>query len=94
MTQYFVHVYHAVRTKISIEADSHEAAMKAAYEFVPDLASENVPFEAERDFQGHGTIHHTESSDEVLSYLVDEVGDEEYHNTAAYDADYSPVRHP
>lgn len=92
MNQYYVHVYHVVRTKISIEAENHVDAMKKADEFIPNIVRSNIPFEAESQFQGHGTIHHTESAEEVTGYLVDEVGDTEYQNTRSYDDDYSPTK--
>jgi hypothetical protein len=91
MKQYFVHVYHVVRTKISIEAEDHVDAMKKAVEFIPNIESSNVSFSADSEFQGHGVIHHTENAEEIVGYLVDEVGDEEYHNTVAYDAEYKRV---
>lgn len=93
MTQFHVHIYHVVRTKVSIEAEDQVDAMKKADEFIPDLgsANTNVSFEAEHLFQGHGTVHHTENAEEVVGYLVDEVGDEEFERTVSYDADYKPV---
>jgi hypothetical protein len=86
--QYHVHIYHVVRTKVSIEAEDHVDAMKKADEFIPNIQVEHVTFEEESRFLGHGTIHHTEDAEEVVSYLVDEVGDEEYHNSVSYDAEY------
>lgn len=85
--KYFVHVYHVVRTKISIEAEDHVDAMKKADEFIPNIETSHVSFEAEREFQGHGVIHHIEGAAEVTGYLVDEVGDEKYRNTKLYNAD-------
>lgn len=91
MPQYFVHIYHVVRTKVSIEAEDQIDAMKKADEFIPNIESSNISLEAESQFQGHGTIHHTESAEEVVGYLVDEVGDEEYSKSASYDVDYKPT---
>lgn len=90
MKQYFVHIYHVVRSKVSIEAEDHQDAMRKADECIPNIDSSHVPFEAESQFQGHGTVHHTESAEEVVGYLVDEVGDEEYSKTLSYEEDYSP----
>lgn len=90
--KYHVHLYHVVRTKVSIEAEDHLDAMKKADEFIPNLQSLNVSFEAERQFHGHGVIHHTESAEEVTGYMVDEVGDTEYDNSRAYDAKYELVK--
>lgn len=87
MNQYFVHIYHVVRTKISIEAESQIEAMKLADGFLPRIESSNVNLDVER----HGVIHHTESAEEVVGYLVDEVGDDEYHNSVSYDLNYEPV---
>jgi hypothetical protein len=91
VNQYFVHVYHVVRTKISIEADNQVDAMRKADSFIPDIQSVNIPYSAESEFQDHGVIHHTESAEEVAGYLVDEVGDTEYANTRLYDAEYKPA---
>jgi hypothetical protein len=82
MSQYFVHIYHVVRTKISIEADDHVDAMKKAVEFIPNIESPRTsasrPTASSRATASSTTPR---TRRRVVGYLVDEVGDEEYHNT-------------
>lgn len=74
--KYRVHVYVTYRIPVEVEADSHEAAMKAAAaSFNPD------------DFtRGDGF----EYADEISGYLVDEDGDEDFRNSRSYDNKRQP----
>ena len=69
--KYNVHIYAVVRLKVEgIEADTHRDAIRSA------LASVDL----DREFQGE----RTEYAEDITSYVVDEVGDENYEHTRTY----------
>ena len=75
MAKYNVHLYAVVRVDISnIEAESQQAALKKA--------------EEETDL--HTLLDATEAveyGEEIIGYLVDEVGDDEFRKSCNYNAD-------
>jgi len=78
-----VHFYVTVRVVVEdVEADSQREAIDEAEKILlPKL--------------NHGMLdsysgHPTEYADEVIGYLVDEQGDEEYLQTRAYDQNKNP----
>lgn len=75
--RYRVHCYVTVRVPIDVDADTHEAAMKAATDLLPNDM---------RDWQD------AEYAEEITGFLVDEDGDFEYAKTRAYDRDGKPER--
>jgi len=83
--KYNVHQYAVIRIKVSnITAESQREAMdKADEEISPHLLSLGCLDEAV-DFAPF--IEHIEPAEEVVGYLVDEVGDEEYEKTTLYGA--------
>lgn len=99
--RYFVHVYRTVRSKILIDAANHREAMEKAdesleeanrrlqYEYFSPLVS--VPEERKICEQLEAPFHlATDDAEETTAYMIDELGDEEYHNSVTYDADYTP----
>ena len=78
---HFVHVYHVTRTKFGVLATNHQEAIKAAeHEF------ETLPGGQTRDSDTPGYLG-SEDACEVLSFMVDEAGDEEFERSASYEAD-------
>jgi hypothetical protein len=72
--KYRVHVYGTFHAPFDVEADSHEAAMKAAESLaVPQF--------------DNGTVRGLEYADEISGFLVDENGDEEHERSRTYNAE-------
>ena len=72
---YNVNVYSVCRTRIeNIEANSQTDACKIAEERMGNISG--------KDAKGN----QIESADEIQSFLVDEVGDNEFSNSKSYDA--------
>ncbi len=75
MAKYNVHLYAVVRVDISnIEAESQQAAIRKAEEET-DLHTLLDALEA------------VEYGEEIIGYLVDEVGDDEFRKSRNYNAD-------
>ena len=71
--KYRCHAYLVVRVPFEVEAESQKAAIKATIGMIDQTSFRN---------------HDAEYADEITSFLVDEVGDEEnYYKTRAYDGD-------
>lgn len=71
MTKYIVHCYLVVRVPVEIEADSHVQAIEFA-----DASIDHSSFrQAEADY-----------AEEIMGFMVDEVGDDEHINSRSYDA--------
>jgi len=82
---YDVHIFAEVRVKVpGIEANSQTEAIKKAEEQI------NLYNLFERE---HPTpqIEHTEWSERVTNYLVDEDGDTEHQKSTWYDSEYRPM---
>ena len=78
---HFVHIYHVTRTKFGVLATNHQDAIKAAeHEF------ETLPSGQTWDSDTPGYLG-SEDACEVLSFMVDEAGDEEFERSASYEAD-------
>ena len=78
MTQYNVHIFVVVRVKVpSVEAENQKEAMSKAEERVGLRAFDNVQIPGATE---------VEYADEILSYLVEGVGDEAYEHSRRYDA--------
>lgn len=95
MNKYFVHIYHSVRSKFAVEAESHEEAMKKADELLPEACKRleydrigcvNTERDIARDRANLPIFFETHSAEEVTGYLVDELDDTEYQNSVNYDA--------
>jgi len=76
MSKYRVHVYLVVRVPFDVEAESQEEAIKAAEKLV-DNDSYRLP--------------EAEDAEEIVGYLVDEEGDEEYERSVSYDGNRKPA---
>jgi CRISPR/Cas system CSM-associated protein Csm2 small subunit len=75
--QYFVHIYATCRRKVPIEAESQEeAVLKASV------------MNMEKLFNTHGRESdgetYPEYSDEVIDFLVDEAGDQDYARSTVW----------
>jgi hypothetical protein len=94
--KYNVHVYGIVRVKVfNVEAENQEAATQLAYAMaVPVL--EGMPEDCQAgDLEGGECVAEFAGySDEVIGFLVDEVGDTEYAHSRDYTATdiQSPAR--
>ncbi len=71
--KYRVHIYTVVRVPVDVEAESQKAAM--------EKATEETQFNDVLDHEG------VEFADEIVGYMVDEEGDEEYQRTTTYNGD-------
>lgn len=83
MKTYDVHLYAVVRMKVvGIEAESQVDAIR--------LAEKEVTYEQRETLFNHSggmtKLEYTEYAEEVIHYLVDEQGDEEYQNSRWYEA--------
>ena len=95
--KYFVHRYDVVRVKVAVEANSQQAALIAADEYlatnhpIPQYheISNHMGYNndaAIADHYGYPTwLEFGEPGQEVTSYLVDVVGDADYIHTCNYD---------
>lgn len=82
--RYHVHVYTTIRIKVAVQAHDHNSAMTAADRllFEDGIAVALVPSGAH--------VEAAEHADEVLGYLVDEAGDEDYQRTRSYGPGHQP----
>jgi hypothetical protein len=79
--QFDVHIYAVVRVKVSgIEAESQQDAIKKA----EDATDLHAMFRGDVDAFSSYPVE-SEYTEDVESFLVDEVGDAEYRNTRSYD---------
>ena len=78
--KYDVHHYLLVRVKCEgVKAPDQVSAIKQTEDSIAEWANKYLVGEAEqREFA---------YAEETIAYLVDEVGDEEYHNTMSYQRD-------
>lgn len=80
--QYNVHVYAPVRMLFKgIEAESQQDAMNVAEERFLESVSERLSM----DKPFGGVVEHAEWDESFSAFLVDEVGDDEYTKSCAYD---------
>lgn len=80
--KYNVHIYAVVRIKyVNVEAGTMEDAIKNAL----DMA------DLERDWRT-ASPDYAEFADDVTGYLVDEVGDDEFEHTVAFDQNMIPYK--
>lgn len=70
--KYRVHIYAVVRTPVEVEAASQAEAVEIADK--TDL-----------NFLSQDTVPEVEFADQILDFLVDEVGDDEYRNTKLWE---------
>lgn len=82
-TTHVVHIYAVVRIPIrGVVADNHREAMeKALKAHLEQNELDHLPGELE-------------DAEEVVGFMVDEEGDEEYTNTKAYDCRREEANHP
>lgn len=81
--RYDVHIYPICRVKVTgVEANSHTEAITKAEELVADDLYPLFYRESPTP-----RIEHTDYSEDIFSYLVDEEGDEKYDHTTAYGPD-------
>jgi hypothetical protein len=77
--KYDVHIYAVVRVKIeAVEADSQVAAIQ----------------EAQKGLDLEEAVRSGEYAEEITGFLVDEVGDENYSQSRAYQADGVTLEKP
>lgn len=74
--QYKVHVYAVVRVPYIIEAESQQEAITKAQ-------ADSHLYTDFRDLEA-------EYTEEIINYLVDEIGDTEYEHSQWYDVDQKP----
>jgi hypothetical protein len=73
--KYRVHIYATYRDVVRVEAENHDQAMRKAVEKWRPSGHDCDAFEF---------------ADEITGYLVDEVGDDEYERSRAYDGNFQP----
>ena len=94
----FVHIYHTFRSKFAVDADDHERAIAKATAMlaaaphiqcgVMGLVTPGMPIEYHAAV-GNGFLEAADA-EEILGYMVDEVGDEQYERTRSYSSDGQP----
>ena len=84
--RYNVHFYCVVRAMVAnVEADTQIEAITKAEESVDfDLLF--------NDKSGRAGAHHTEYAEEIVEYLVDEMGDDEFERSHFYGPDLQPTK--
>ena len=90
--RHFVHIYHTFRSKFAVDADTQtEAIAKATAMFekqgdrlsIVGMVTPSMSVETHAGV-GEGYLL-SEDAEELLGYLVDEVGDDEHANSTSYD---------
>lgn len=81
---FHVHAYVVIRIKVAVEADGHRRAMRQADEVVfgNNLAVELLPASC--------AILDADYAEQVIGYLVGEVGDNTFAHSASYGPDHEP----
>ena len=93
MKRHFVHIYHTMRSKFAVDAESHKDAIDKAQEIfllsspvrsgMMGLVTPSMELDVHAQV-GLGYLL-SEDADEVTGFLVDEVGDEGHENSLFYD---------
>ncbi|HIV77290.1 MAG TPA: hypothetical protein H9899_07180 [Candidatus Sphingomonas excrementigallinarum] len=100
MKRHFVHIYHTFRSKFAVDAENQQEAIDKALGMFPDCAAVRqgvmgmVTPAMDLSFHeqvGEGYLV-SEDAEEILGFLVDEVGDTEHSQSRNYDADGKPLQ--
>lgn len=97
MKRHFVHVYHVFRSKFAVDAESHADAISKAKEMLgsspPARGGITGMVAPSMDLELHSKVGEgyllSEDAEEIVSFLVDEVGDPDYSQSRSYNADGS-----